>query len=206
MVVLGGRVSRVMRWRSFSQTSLRSTFSASLSGSLTFMISTRYDPLTSQAPSIGQCPLIESVLLDIHHSGMSDVIQRADLAARAARAGGEVALSMFRSDLPVETKANKTDLVTRADRDAQRETIRTIREEYDEPIIGEEQVESGSPEDEGSEAIPDEGPAWIVDPIDGTNNYVKGLPAWATSIAVGVDGEPIAAATNLPALSDTYIR
>ena len=45
--------------------------------------------------------------------------RRADLAERAARAGGAVAEGFFRRDVPVETKTNQTDVVTRADRDAQ---------------------------------------------------------------------------------------
>ncbi|WP_049898801.1 inositol monophosphatase family protein [Halococcus agarilyticus] len=128
---------------------------------------------------------------------MTDTEARADLAARAADAGARVALASFRDDLAVETKADETDVVTQADRDAQRRVIETIHAEYDEPVVGEEE--------DTRKTLPDEGPAWVVDPIDGTNNFVRGLRIWGTSVASVVDGEPVAAATVLPALSDTYL-
>ena len=129
---------------------------------------------------------------------MTDTEARADLAARAADAGARVALASFRGDLAVETKSGKTDVVTQADRDAQRRVVETIHERYpDDPVVGEEE---NTPTN-----LTDEGPAWVVDPIDGTNNFVRGLRIWGTSVASVVDGEPVAAATTLPALSDTYL-
>ena len=128
---------------------------------------------------------------------MSDSESRAALAARAADAGARVAMQSFRGELTVETKSDETDPVTQADRDAQRRVVETIREEHDEPIVAEEA--------DARKAVPEEGPAWIVDPIDGTSNFVRGLRIWGTSVAAVEDGEPIAAATALPALSDTYL-
>ncbi len=123
---------------------------------------------------------------------------RADCALRAAEAGAELAAASFREDVAVETKADKTDVVTQADRDAQRRVAETIREEYpDDPIIGEE--------DSAPDSVPDEGPAWIVDPIDGTTNFVRGVPMWTTSVAATVDGEPVAGATVCPASNDTFV-
>ena len=124
--------------------------------------------------------------------------ERADCALRAAEAGGSVALKSFRGDITVETKSGKTDVVTQADRDAQRRVRATIREAYpDDPVVGEE--------DEEASAVPDEGPAWIIDPIDGTNNYVRGVPVWTTSVAAAVDGEAVAGASVCPALGDTFL-
>jgi myo-inositol-1(or 4)-monophosphatase len=126
-----------------------------------------------------------------------DVDERFAAARAAARRGGQVAHERFRTDLDVDRKDSKTDLVTDADRDAQAAVVTAIAERYpDEPVVGEE--------DDAPTAVPDEGPVWIVDPIDGTNNYVRGVRTWATSIAVVVDGEPVAAATVLPALGDIY--
>lgn len=122
---------------------------------------------------------------------------RADIAFAAAEAGGEVAAASFRRDLTVETKANATDVVTQADRDAQQKVIATIREAYPkEPIIAEE---AGEPK-----CLPDEGPAWVVDPIDGTTNFVVGTRSWVTSVAAVRDGDPVAAANVAPALGDIY--
>ena len=130
---------------------------------------------------------------------MTDTGARADLAARAADAGARVALASFRGDHTVETKSGKTDVVTQTDRDAQRRVVETLHGRYpDDPVVGEEE---NTPTD-----LTDEGPAWVVDPIDGTSNFVRGLRIWGTSVAGVVDGEPVAAATVLPALSDTYLE
>jgi len=123
---------------------------------------------------------------------------RAECALRVAKAGAAVATESFREDVRVETKSEKTDVVTQADRDAQRRVAEAIRESFDgEPIVGEEDVTPDS--------VPEDGPAWIVDPIDGTANFVRGIPAWATSVAATVNGEVVAGATVAPALDDTFV-
>lgn len=128
----------------------------------------------------------------------NDADERAAVARRAAEAGGAVALETFRTGLDIETKAGKTDYVTLADHEAQARVIEVIGETFpDEPVIGEE---DGVPS-----ALPDDGRAWVVDPIDGSNNYVRGLPTWSTSVAAVMDGEPVAAATQLPVFDDTYV-
>ncbi|EMA45553.1 inositol monophosphatase family protein [Halobiforma nitratireducens] len=128
---------------------------------------------------------------------MSQRSDRAAVALEAAEAGAEVADESFRGTLEIDHKDGKTDVVTQADREAQKRVVETIREEFaDDPIVGEE--------DEELKAVPEEGPAWIVDPIDGTNNYVAGMRGFGTAVAAVVDGEPVAAATVCPALGDTY--
>jgi myo-inositol-1(or 4)-monophosphatase len=138
---------------------------------------------------------------------MSDGIHRAALAERAARAGGVVARKQFRGSLQVEQKANKTDLVSDADRAAQRQVIATIRQEFPgEALVCEEESLPPGVADavELQERVPETGPAWVVDPIDGTNNYVRGIRFWATSVTAVSDGEPVATATYLPAEDDIY--
>jgi myo-inositol-1(or 4)-monophosphatase len=126
-----------------------------------------------------------------------DVDERAGAALRAARAGATVAESRFRGDLEVERKGDKTDVVTEADRSAQRAAIEVLREGYPgDAVVGEEE--------DALKAVPDSGATWVVDPIDGTNNYVRGTRLWATSVAAVRDGEPVAAANVAPALGDTY--
>jgi len=145
----------------------------------------------------------------------ADANARADLAERAARAGGAVAEGFFRRNVAVETKTGKTDVVTRADHDAQRQVVAAIRTEYPEDaIVGEESLprsatngggeQSDPPEADELKQVPDAGPAWIIDPIDGTNNFVRDVPLWATSVAAVEDGEAVAAANVLPVLGDTY--
>jgi myo-inositol-1(or 4)-monophosphatase len=120
-----------------------------------------------------------------------------DVARESADAGAAVATDLFRTDLAVETKRDKTDLVTRADDEAQAAVAEVLEREYpDAVVVGEE--------DDQRATIPSDGMAWLVDPIDGTNNYVTGNRRWATSVACLVDGRPVAAVNALPALGDTY--
>ena len=121
---------------------------------------------------------------------------RREVALRAAEAGAAVAAERFRTDIEVETKTGKTDVVTAADRLAQERVVETVREDSDAPIVGEEDGQRG--------ALPPEGPAWVVDPIDGTNNFVRGIRYFCTSVASAADGDPVAGATVLPALGDRY--
>ncbi|MEF8789220.1 MAG: inositol monophosphatase [Haloarculaceae archaeon] len=126
-----------------------------------------------------------------------DAEARAETALRAARAGATVAESGFRGALDVERKDGANDVVTAADRDAQRRVVEVVREEYpDDAVVGEEE--------DALKSVPDDGPTWVVDPIDGTSNYVRGTRTWATSVAAVLDGEPVAAANVAPALGDTY--
>ncbi len=137
---------------------------------------------------------------------MTDPTRRAALAERAARAGGVVAHETFREALTVETKTDKNDLVTQADRDAQQQVIATIRQEFpDDALVCEEDVSMpGVDEVNLHTEVPETGPVWVVDPIDGTTNYVRGIRFWGTSVAAVVDGTPVAVATYMPAEGDIY--
>ncbi|WP_374727530.1 inositol monophosphatase family protein [Haloactinomyces albus] len=91
---------------------------------------------------------------------------------------------------PVETKSTETDVVTTGDRAAERlirDRLATLRPGV--PVLGEE---------EGGEAATD-GLRWVVDPIDGTVNYLYGFPWYGVSIAAQVDGESVAGAVVEPA-------
>ena len=128
--------------------------------------------------------------------GMTD--ERATVAVEAAEAGAAVASDAFRGELTVETKSGDTDVVTAADREAQTAVVERIRESFpDDAVVGEEEG--------AASAVPERGVAWVIDPIDGTNNFVRGMRQYATSVAVVRDGEPVAAANVLPSLGDTYV-
>ncbi|WP_247728674.1 inositol monophosphatase family protein [Halovivax limisalsi] len=127
-----------------------------------------------------------------------DDIDVEGLALEAARAGAAVARESFRQELSVETKANQMDVVTQADREAQDAVVGRIREAApDDAIVGEE---DGTPS-----SIPASGRTWIVDPIDGTANYVRGVPTFATAVAAVAGDETLAGATVFPVLDDTYV-
>jgi histidinol-phosphatase len=113
-----------------------------------------------------------------------------DLALRLADAADSISLSRFRArDLVVETKLDSTP-VTEADRAVERE-LRTILavERRRDAILGEEGGAHG------------DGPRrWIVDPIDGTRNYSRGVPVWATLIALEEHGAVVLGVVSAPAL------
>jgi histidinol-phosphatase len=93
-------------------------------------------------------------------------------------------------DLRIDTKPDLTP-VTDAD-EAVEEAIRSIlaRERPGDAIFGEEQ--GGTPVFEGRQ--------WVIDPIDGTKNFVRGVPVWASLIALLEDGVPIVGMVSAPAL------
>jgi myo-inositol-1(or 4)-monophosphatase len=124
-------------------------------------------------------------------------MDRQTMAVEAARAGAALAADLFRTSLDVETKASATDYVTEADTGTQRRIVDRITETYpDDAIVGEE--------GDRRKHLRDGETAWVIDPIDGTTNYVRGIPFWATSVAVVEDGDPVAAVNCLPALDVEY--
>ncbi|WP_290816959.1 inositol monophosphatase [Halovivax sp.] len=122
----------------------------------------------------------------------------AAVAERAAREGGAVANERFRGKGAVETKSGKTDYVTEADRLAQRRVVDVVSAAYPEDaIVGEEE--------DVAKSVPETGRAWVIDPIDGTHNFVRHLPLWTTSVAAVADGEPLAACNYLPPFDAAYV-
>jgi myo-inositol-1(or 4)-monophosphatase len=140
---------------------------------------------------------------------MAEQDHRAAVAEQSARAGAAVARAAFRSDVTVETKANRNDLVTSADREAQAAVVATVREAFpEETFVLEESPEGDSGHASApttADAVPATGPVWVVDPIDGTANFVRGLRTWTTSVATILDGDPVGSATVLPAIEDAYL-
>jgi len=137
---------------------------------------------------------------------MSEATHRAAIAERAARAGGVVADEAFRGALTVEAKESPTDLVSNADREAQQQVLATIAQEFPSATVvcEEEAPPVGAEGIDIADSVPDTGPAWVVDPIDGTANFVREIGFWATSVAAVIDGEPVAGATSMPAMTDIY--
>jgi histidinol-phosphatase len=113
------------------------------------------------------------------------------LALGLADLADSITLPRFRAaDLVVEAKPDLTP-VSEADRAVERAIReRLAGERPGEPVLGEE--EGG--EDEGG------GARWIVDPIDATKNYVRGIPVYATLIALERGGEPVVGVASAPSL------
>lgn len=118
-----------------------------------------------------------------------------ELATRLARRAGDLLLTGRPDDLEIETKSSPTDVVTEMDTAAERLVVDGVRAARpDDGILAEE----------GASASERTGVRWVIDPLDGTVNYLYGIPDWAVSIAVEVDGEPAVGVVHDPSKGRTY--
>lgn len=126
---------------------------------------------------------------------MSEVSDDLDLALRLADQADALTMARFGAlDLHVETKPDLTP-VTDADKGAEealRAALRTARP--GDSVFGEEF--GGTAPSTGRSP----GRQWVIDPIDGTKNFVRGVPVWCTLIALLTDGVPVVGVISAPAL------
>ncbi len=112
------------------------------------------------------------------------------LAHRLADAADAIALSRFRTGLAIETKPDLTP-VTEADRAVETELRRLLADERPhDAVLGEEHGASGAGDRR-----------WILDPIDGTRNYARGVPIWGTLIALDEAGTVRIGLVSAPSLA-----
>ncbi len=119
-----------------------------------------------------------------------------DAAVRAARAAGDLILSMFGhlAEGDVRHKSEK-DLVTQMDERAQEMIVEALLREFpDHGVFAEEEITRSR----------DAEYVWVIDPIDGTTNYVHGYPVFCVSIALERRGELVAGVVHAPALGETF--
>lgn len=120
----------------------------------------------------------------------------AELAARLVREAGALARRMRAEGLETEHKTSISDVVTAADRAAEQLIVETLlRERPDDGVLGEE----------GSAREGTSGRRWVIDPVDGTYNFVAGLDWWCSALAL-VDGdELVLGAVHHPATDRTFV-
>lgn len=119
------------------------------------------------------------------------------LAAATAREAGELVVRLRHEGVEVaDTKSSPVDVVTAADR-ASEDLIRgrLLAARPEDGFVGEE----------GLDVVSRSGVTWVVDPIDGTVNYLYGIPQYAVSIAAAVDGEVVAGVVRNPASDLEYV-
>ena len=117
----------------------------------------------------------------------------------AAQAAGDGLMRHFSqlASLGVRTKSGPADLVSIADEEAERATraiLGMARPSYG--FLGEEGGATGGTDD---------AQMWIVDPLDGTTNFLFGTPLWGVNVALAREGEVVAGVTWLPALNEMYV-
>lgn len=112
-------------------------------------------------------------------------------ADRAARAGGEIVRAHFGSPADVREKA-RGDWVTAADVASENAVRAVLERETGLPVFGEE--EGGERAETG----------WLVDPLDGTSNFVHGFDAVGVSVGLVSGGEPVVGVVHAPLLDRTF--
>lgn len=121
-------------------------------------------------------------------TNMSDKLQ---IAILAAKTGAQEALKYFNKNPQVTIKPDNTP-VTQADKNSEAAIIKTIKDKFpDAKFLGEE---SGGDRNEKE--------LWVIDPIDGTKNFIRGLPFWGILIAYAVDNKPVVGVSYLPVFDE----
>ncbi|MER5429026.1 inositol monophosphatase family protein [Streptomyces sp. NPDC002588] len=118
------------------------------------------------------------------------------LAQEAARRAGELLRDGRPADLAVAaTKSSPIDVVTEMD---------IAAEKLITGLIAEQRPDDGFLGEEGASSAGSTGIRWVIDPLDGTVNYLYGLPTWAVSIAAEQDGETVVGVVEIPMRGESY--
>lgn len=122
-----------------------------------------------------------------------------DAVRRIAERAGEAIMDVYSSDFDVENKDDSSP-VTEADRRAEQLIIASLRDEIGStlPIVAEEEVAAGRIPEVGKEAF------WLVDPLDGTKQFIKRQGEFTVNIALIENGEPVLGVVHAPAINATY--
>ncbi|MDQ6438106.1 inositol monophosphatase family protein [Mesorhizobium sp. LHD-90] len=121
---------------------------------------------------------------------------RRAFAEDLARRAGDLGLSYFRKldTLTIESKGHQ-DMVSEADREVELFVRRELATHFpDDGVVGEEHAPT-----KGSSDF-----TWVIDPIDGTANFVSGVPAWTVVIACVEKGVPVVGVIHEPSLGETF--
>jgi myo-inositol-1(or 4)-monophosphatase len=118
-----------------------------------------------------------------------------ELAERAVRAGGAAVLALGRDALEVQRKTSAADLVSTADRASEEAIVALLAAERPgDAVVGEE----------GARIEARGARRWLVDGLDGTVNYLRGIPQWCVAVALEEGGEPLACAVCDPSRDELF--
>ena len=126
---------------------------------------------------------------------MSEIENFLSVVESLARRAGDLCLEIQQNLGDVHYKSKK-DVVTRADIASEKLIVDTLRETFPTHSIRTEEA--------GVIEGTDPRYRWIIDPVDGTVNFSRGIPLWGISIALHFEGKPLVAAINLPKLGELY--
>jgi myo-inositol-1(or 4)-monophosphatase len=124
-------------------------------------------------------------------------VDDANLAAALVRDAGNLAARMLRAGVSVKRKTSITDVVSAADHAAEALIVARLRAERpDDGIVGEEGTSD-----------PGTGRTWFLDPVDGTYNFVSGIPIWCSAVALApsASSAPLAGAVYQPSAGELWV-
>ncbi|MDS2172630.1 inositol monophosphatase family protein [Nesterenkonia sp. CL21] len=136
-----------------------------------------------------------------HHDGATDdSLGLARIARRAAEAVADDIRQAFTETVEVEHKTSEFDPVTEVDRSSERRIREILAEATPHAAIAGEEFGATEPTDSvGSASL-----RWHIDPIDGTHNFIAGIPYISTSVAAEVEGVIVAGAVHDPLRRETF--
>lgn len=119
-------------------------------------------------------------------------------AQTIAQEGAALVRERYEGEMAVSVKSSEIDLVTDVDQAAEALLLARIRARYpDHLIFAEETAQDRA-------VLTSDRPLWLVDPIDGTVNYAHGVPVFATSVALVINGRPVVGVTVDPLRGETF--
>jgi len=118
-----------------------------------------------------------------------------DLAIRAAREAGKIHLKYFHTEIAIEEKSSSFDLLTVADIESEKAIVSAIKNNFSDHNILAEEAKYEKTDSEFT---------WIIDPLDGTNNFASGLPIFCVSIALAKANELIAGVVYDPTRDELF--
>nr|WP_151775309.1 inositol monophosphatase family protein [Streptomyces abyssomicinicus] len=133
-------------------------------------------------------------MTDLHQTDLRQELL--EIGREAARRAGRLLRDGRPADLAVAaTKSSPIDVVTEMDLAAEKLII---------DLISARRPDDGFLGEEGASSVGTSGVRWVVDPLDGTVNYLYGLPAWSVSVAAEVDGETVAGVVEVPMRGESF--
>jgi myo-inositol-1(or 4)-monophosphatase len=126
----------------------------------------------------------------------SEIERRFDTARRIVDEAAKIALDHFRNRnrLNIESKGRQ-DMVSQADRETEDVVVEGLRKSFPmDGVLGEERGRQSGTSDY----------LWVIDPIDGTANFVRGIPFWCVSVGLLKSDEPVAGIIVNPVMGETY--
>lgn len=119
-------------------------------------------------------------------SASQETVEFYDAAIQTAIAAGKIARKGAEASIAISQKDSYADLVTETDRSVESFIIGSLKEKFPaHSFIGEESTA------DGAKCLLTDNPTWLIDPIDGTTNFVHGYPYYAVSIGLYVNQKPL---------------